>query len=49
MDTRSFHQFHDARYENILTVTDRIHFHFLTADVFIDQNRLVHIDFHGRF
>ncbi len=47
VDTGAFHQFHDAGHEHIVSVADRIDFHFLALDVLVHQNRLVDVDFNG--
>ena len=47
MDAGPFDEFHDARNEDLLPVTDSIDFDFLAADVAVHENRFVLIDFHG--
>ena len=47
MDPGTFHQFHDTGDKYLFSVTDRIDLDFLTNDIFIYQNRLILIHFHG--
>ena len=49
MDAGSFYQFHNPGNKYIRPVTNGVYFHFLPADVLIDQNRLFLIHFHGCF
>ena len=48
MHARALDQLHDARYEHILAVADRIHFDLFAEDVVVNQHRLVRVDLHSR-
>ncbi len=47
MDTGTFHELHDTGDKYLFSVTDRINLDFLTNNIFIYQNRLILIYFHG--
>ena len=48
MHAGPFHKFHNARHKHVPPVADRIHLDFLAADVFVDKDGLVRIDFGRR-
>ena len=49
VNTGPLDMLHDSRNVYMLSVTDCIHFHFLTDDIFIYQNRCIMTDFlHSR-
>ena len=45
----ALHQFHDAGDEHVPAVADGVNLHFPTLNVFVHQNGLVLVDFHGAF
>ena len=49
MNAGTFHQFHDTGHEDVSAVTDGVDLNLLAGDVFVDQHRLVFVNFHSRF
>ena len=47
MNTGPFHQLHDSGHKNLVSITDRVNFHFLAANVFVNENGFICVDFHG--
>ena len=47
MDTRTLYKLHNTRHKYVTTVTDSVNLNLLTADILINENRLVLIDLNG--
>ena len=45
MNSRPLHELHNTRDEHIRPVTDRVDLEFLSADIAVNENRLILIDF----
>ena len=46
---RLFYKLHDTGDKHIMSITNGIDLHFLADDIFIDQHRLIFINFNGGF
>ena len=45
MNSRPLHELHNTRDEHIRPVTDRVDLEFLPADIAVNENRLILVDF----
>ena len=43
MNAGTFHMLHNARYQNILAVTDSVNFQLHALQIFVDKHQIIHI------